>query len=108
MEFLKTLGIEGINPGTSTGRKHLESKETISSYTPTDGERIATVGVTTREQYDGLVEEAQNAYKTWSQMPAPQRGEIIRQIGQKLREYKEPLGKLVTYEMGKIYQEGLG
>ena len=108
MEFLKTLGIEGINPGTSTGRKHYESKETISSFTPSDGEKIATVGVTTREQYDQIVEEAQTAYKVWSQMPAPQRGEIVRQIGQKLREYKEPLGKLVTYEMGKIYQEGLG
>lgn len=108
MEFLKTLGIEGINPGTSTGRKHIESKETISSFTPTNGDKIATVGVTSREQYDHVVEEAQKAYEVWSNMPAPQRGEIVRQIGQKLREYKEPLGKLVTYEMGKIYQEGLG
>ena len=108
MEFLKTLGIEGINPGTSTGRKHIESKETISSFTPTNGDKIATVGVTSREQYDHVVEEAQKAYEVWSTMPAPQRGEIVRQIGQKLREYKEPLGKLVTYEMGKIYQEGLG
>ncbi len=108
MDFLKTLGIEGINPGTSTGQKHVESKETISSFTPTNGEKIATVGVTTREQYDQVVETAQEAYKTWGQMPAPQRGEIVRQIGQKLREYKEPLGKLVSYEMGKIYQEGLG
>jgi aldehyde dehydrogenase (NAD+) len=108
MEFLKTLGIEGINPGTSSGRKHIESKETISSFTPTNGEKIATVGVTSREQYDHVVEEAQKAFQIWSNMPAPQRGEIVRQIGQKLREYKEPLGKLVTYEMGKIYQEGLG
>jgi aldehyde dehydrogenase (NAD+) len=108
MEFLKTLGIEGINPGTSTGRKHHESKETISSFTPASGEKIATVGVTTRQQYDQVVEEAQKAFKVWREMPAPQRGEIVRQIGQKLREYKEPLGKLVTYEMGKIYQEGLG
>ena len=108
MEFLKALGIEGINPGTSTGRKHHESKNTISSFTPSTGEKIATVGVTTREQYDQVVEEAQKAFKVWREMPAPQRGEIVRQIGDKLREYKEPLGKLVTYEMGKIYQEGLG
>ncbi|HBX66702.1 MAG TPA: aldehyde dehydrogenase family protein, partial [Balneolaceae bacterium] len=108
MEFLKALGIEGINPGTSTGRKHHESKNTISSFTPTDGKKIATVGVTTREQYDSVVEEAQKAFEVWREMPAPQRGEIVRQIGDKLREFKEPLGKLVTYEMGKIYQEGLG
>jgi len=108
MEFLKALGIEGINPGTSTGRKHHESKNTISSFTPTDGKKIATVGVTTREQYDSVVEEAQKAFEVWREMPAPQRGEIVRQIGDKLREFKEPLGKLVTYEMGKTYQEGLG
>lgn len=108
MEFLKALGIEGINPGTSTGRKHFESKETLSSFTPSDGEKIATVGQTTREQYEYVVEEAQKAFEVWRVMPAPQRGEIVRQIGQKLREHKEPLGKLVTYEMGKIYQEGLG
>ena len=108
MEFLKTLGIEGINPGTSTGRKHLESKNTISSYTPIVGEKIADVGITTREQYDDVIKKAQEAFLIWRDRPAPRRGEIVRQIGQKLREYKEPLGKLVTYEMGKIYQEGLG
>jgi aldehyde dehydrogenase (NAD+) len=108
MEFLKTLGIEGINPGTSTGRKHQESKDTISSFTPTDGKKIATVGVTTREQYDQVVQAAEKAFKVWREMPAPQRGDIVRQIGDKLREFKEPLAKLVTYEMGKIYQEGLG
>ncbi|MEX0720283.1 MAG: aldehyde dehydrogenase family protein [Balneolaceae bacterium] len=108
MEFLKTLGIEGINPGTSTGRKHMESKNTISSFTPADGKKIADIGVTTREQYDQVVEKAEAAFLIWRDMPAPQRGEIVRQIGQKLREYKEPLGKLVTYEMGKINQEGLG
>lgn len=108
MEFLKTLGIEGINPGTSTGRRHLESKKTISSYTPIDGKKIADIGLTTREQYDEVVEKAQKAFLIWREIPAPRRGEIVRQIGDKLREYKEPLGKLVTYEMGKIYQEGLG
>ncbi|MEX2364070.1 MAG: aldehyde dehydrogenase family protein, partial [Balneolaceae bacterium] len=108
MEFLKTLGIEGINPGTSTGRSHMESKKTISSFTPTDGKKIADVGVTTREQYDQVVSKAEEAFLVWREMPAPQRGEIVRQIGQKLREYKEPLGKLVSYEMGKINQEGLG
>lgn len=108
MDFLKKLGIEGVNAGTSTGQKYLESKEVISSHTPVDGKKIANVSVTTREQYDEVVEAAQKAFSVWREMPAPQRGEIVRQIGQKLREYKEPLGKLVTYEMGKINQEGLG
>lgn len=108
MDFLKKLGIEGVNPGTSTGQKYLESKDVISSYTPVDGKKIANVSVTTKEQYEEVVATAQEAFKVWREVPAPQRGEIVRQIGEKLREYKEPLGKLVTYEMGKINQEGLG
>ncbi len=108
MDFLKKLGIEGVNAGTSTGQKHLESKEMISSFTPVDGKKIANVSVTTKEQYEEVVTKAEEAFKVWREMPAPQRGEIVRQIGDKLREYKEPLGKLVTYEMGKINQEGLG
>ncbi len=108
MDFLKKLGIEGVNAGTSTGQKYLESKEVVSSHTPVDGKKIANVSITTREQYDEVVATAQEAFKVWREVPAPQRGEIVRQIGEKLREYKEPLGKLVTYEMGKINQEGLG
>jgi len=108
MDFLKELGIEGINPGTSTGQKHFESSNHIVSETPVDGSPIAKVTVTTREQYDSVVQTAQEAFETWRMTPAPQRGEIVRQIGQRLRTYKEPLGKLVSYEMGKIYQEGLG
>ncbi len=108
MDFLKKLGIEGVNAGTSTGQEYLESKETISSHTPVDGKLIANVTTTTKEQYEQVVTASQDAFKIWREMPAPQRGEIVRQIGDKLREYKEPLGKLVTYEMGKIYQEGLG
>ncbi len=108
MDFLKKLGIEGVNAGTSTGLQNFESKEVIASHTPVDGKKIANVSITTREQYDQVVEKAQEAFLVWRAMPAPQRGEIVRQIGQKLREFKEPLGKLVTYEMGKIHQEGLG
>ncbi|MBO6573318.1 MAG: aldehyde dehydrogenase family protein [Balneola sp.] len=108
MDFLKKLGIEGVNAGTSTGRNYLESKNQITSYTPVDGKTIANVTTTTREQYEEVVQASQEAFKVWREMPAPQRGEIVRQIGDKLREFKEPLGKLVTYEMGKIYQEGLG
>ncbi len=108
MDFLRKLGIEGVNAGTSTGQKYLESKEAISSHTPVDGKKIANISVTSREQYDEVVATAEKAFLVWREMPAPQRGEIVRQIGQKLREFKEPLGKLVAYEMGKINQEGLG
>jgi aldehyde dehydrogenase (NAD+) len=108
MEFLKTLGIEGVNAGTSTGQTFYESNKHIISKTPIDGKPIAQVSVTTREQYEQVVEKAEQAFLEWREIPAPKRGEIVRQIGDKLREYKEPLGKLVTYEMGKIYQEGLG
>lgn len=108
MDFLKKLGIEGVNSGTSTGQKYLENNDVISSYTPVDGKKIANVSITSKEQYEEVVATAQEAYLIWRELPAPQRGEIVRQIGQKLREYKEPLGKLVAYEMGKINQEGLG
>lgn len=108
MDFLKKLGIEGVNAGTSTGQKYLESKEVLASHTPIDDKKIANVSITSREQYETVVATAQEAFNVWREMPAPQRGDIVRQIGQKLREYKEPLGKLVTYEMGKINQEGLG
>ena len=109
-DFLRTLGIKENNSGTSTGQKYLSdsSASEITSHTPSDGSEIASVSVTTREQYDEVVKKSEEAFKTWRMTPAPQRGEIVRQIGNKLREYKEPLGKLVSFEMGKIYQEGLG
>lgn len=108
MDFLRKLGIEGVNSGTSTGQKYLDNNDVISSNTPVDGKKIANVSVTSRDQYEEVVATAQEAYLVWRELPAPQRGEVVRQIGQKLREFKEPLGKLVTYEMGKIHQEGLG
>jgi len=109
-DFLRTLGIKENNNGTSTGQKWLtaDSAPDITSHTPSDGSVIASVSETTREQYDEVVEKSAEAFKAWRMMPAPERGEIVRQIGLKLRKYKEPLGKLVSYEMGKIYQEGLG
>src|SRR5699024_3793555 len=110
MEFLKTLNIEGTNLGTRTGQQALgtEGAEAISSRTPIDGSHIADVTITTRKEYNTVVETAQQAFKEWRMVPAPKRGEIVRQIGLELRNHKEDLGKLVSYEMGKIYQEGLG
>jgi aldehyde dehydrogenase (NAD+) len=108
-EMLKTLGIEKINHGATTGTKWFQTKgEIIESYSPADGSLIASVQQATTEDYEQIIEKAQEAFKTWRMIPAPKRGEIVRQMGDALRQYKEPLGKLVSYEMGKIYQEGLG
>lgn len=110
MDFLKNLGLKSTNAGTSTGQESWSSKNgaQLQSVTPTDGSPIAEVTQTTREDYDKVVKTAQEAFQEWRMTPAPQRGEIVRQIGLKLRKYKDDLGRLVSYEMGKIYQEGLG
>ena len=105
---LKELGIQDINNGTSTGSSSFGSGEIISSYSPVDGALIAKVNTTTKEDYEKVMEAATASFKTWRTKPAPLRGEIVRQFGEKLREKKEALGKLVSYEMGKSYQEGLG
>jgi aldehyde dehydrogenase (NAD+) len=109
-DFLSALSIKKENAGTSTGQKHFKTNTSnlITSHTPSNGSEIAGVYETTKNEYEAVVKASQDAFETWRVMPAPQRGEIVRQIGLKLREYKEPLGKLVSYEMGKIYQEGLG
>ncbi len=105
---LKQLGVKEINLGTSTGSNHFSNGELIASYSPVDGKLIGKVKTTSKEDFEKMMEAATAAFKTWRLMPAPQRGEIVRQFGNKLRELKEPLGKLVSYEMGKSYQEGLG
>ena len=102
------MGLKDINQGTSTGAENFGSGETIASYSPVDGLLIGKVTSTTKEDYERVMATAETAFKTWRLMPAPQRGEIVRQFGDRLREFKEPLGKLVSYEMGKSYQEGLG
>lgn len=105
---LEQLGIKEINDGTSTGSDTFASGELIPSASPADGALIANVRATTREDYEWAVTTASRAFVQWRSKPAPQRGEIVRQFGQRLRDLKEPLGKLVSYEMGKSYQEGLG
>ena len=107
-ETLKALGIESHNAGTSTGNEWFSSKDNIASFSPVDGSHIGSVSVTNSEQYEMVMSSASRAFKTWRTMPAPQRGEIVRQFGEQLRALKEPLGKLVSYEMGKSLQEGLG
>jgi len=107
-EALVQLGVQPVNDGTSTGTHWFSNGDNIESYSPVDGELIAKVKTTTKADYDVAMQAATKAFKTWRVMPAPQRGEIVRQFGDKLREKKEALGKLVSYEMGKSYQEGLG
>lgn len=105
---LKQLGVKDINEGSSTGLNNFASGDMIASYSPVDGELIGKVKTTTRADYEQVMDAATTAFKSWRTKPAPLRGEIVRQFGDKLRELKEPLGKLVSYEMGKSYQEGLG
>ena len=105
---LKQLGIKDINKGTSTGSNWFSKGGIIESYSPVDGALIGKVKVTTKEDYKKVMKTSTEAFKTWRTKPAPLRGEIVRQFGDKLRDHKEALGKLVSYEMGKSYQEGLG
>ena len=106
---LEKLGIENKNAGSSTGQNWLKSGgEVIQSYSPADGQLIASVESATAATYDEVVKKGQEAFNTWRMVPAPQRGEIVRQMGDELRKNKEHLGKLVSYEMGKSLQEGYG
>ena len=108
-EILSQLGIQEINNGASTGGKWFKTRgERIESHSPVDGRLIATVNAATEVDYEAVILKAQEAFKVWRTIPAPKRGEIVRQLAEKIRFYKEPLGKLVSYEMGKSLQEGLG
>ncbi len=110
MDFLKELGIKDKNFSASTGTEWNNTTDhgELKIYSPTNGEFIASVYQASEQDYDNLVKRASEAFLTWRKMPAPRRGEIVRQIGLKLREFKQPLGTLVSYEMGKSLQEGLG
>jgi aldehyde dehydrogenase (NAD+) len=106
---LKKLGIELTNAGACTGSEWMDTKgEETSSFSPIDGSLIAKVKNATLEDYEHLLAKAQDAYLKWRIVPAPKRGEVVRQIGEALREKKAELGYLVSLEMGKIYEEGLG
>lgn len=107
-EVLDLLQLKEENKGVAIGREWLESEKPCSSYSPVDGKLIANVGMADKSTYNKVIDRAQGAFKAWGLTPAPVRGEIVRQIGEKLRQNKVPLGKLVSYEMGKSYQEGLG
>lgn len=108
--LLEKLNLSAVNAGVCAGPEGWLRTDTapITSYNPATGEAIAQVLPADRAAYDAVVAHAQASFATWRNMPAPKRGEIIRQLGNLLREYKEPLGELVSLEMGKIRAEGLG
>lgn len=107
--ILGQFGIQENNNGASTGSNWLNTTgATISSVSPVDAQVIANVTMANADQYNQVIEKAQAAFVEWRKIPAPKRGEIVRQLAERIRFYKEPLGKLVSYEMGKSLQEGLG
>ncbi len=110
MDFLKELGIKEKNYAASTGTEWNSTTDQgeLKIYSPTNGEFIASVYQASEQDYENIIKKASEAFITWRKTPAPGRGEIVRQIGLKLREFKQPLGTLVSYEMGKSLQEGLG
>ena len=105
--FLSKLGIEDSNPGGFAG-EWVGSGDVLDICSPIDGEKIASVTQVTEAEYDGIVAKADAAFREWRKVPAPVRGEVMRQFGNKLREHKAELGRLVTLEMGKIAAEGEG
>jgi aldehyde dehydrogenase (NAD+) len=105
---LKTLGLKETNDGCSTGQNWFANGDVLESYSPVDGKLIGKVKTATKADYDKLIKTASEAFTYWRNIPAPKRGEYVRQFGDKLRAKKQPLGELVSYEMGKSLQEGLG
>ena len=109
MEILSSLNLDPVNQGVSTGLHWLSSSgKKLASYSPVDGKLIAEVESTDKKTYEDVLKTAEAAFVKWRLWPAPQRGEIIRQVGDALRQQKSALGHLVSYEMGKSLQEGLG
>ena len=108
-KVLKSLGIESLSYGASIGDQWIKTRgEKIASYSPVDGQMIGEVIIATSQDYNQCIEAGLKAFSYWKMTPAPQRGEIVRQFGEALRQKKEALGALVSYEMGKSFQEGLG
>lgn len=107
---LKNLGIEDVNPAFSTGQiwGASENAKVIDSYSPVNGKRIASVQVANQKEYELVIRKAEEAFAHWRRVPAPKRGDMVRQFGEALRAHKQDLGTLVSYEMGKSLQEGLG
>lgn len=109
-QTLSRLQINEVNPAYSTGSIWGEVNGTNAHtiYSPVDGKAIGKVNMAIGDDYNKAVDQAQQSFTAWRAVPAPRRGEIVRQVGNALREAKDDLGALVSYEMGKSLQEGLG
>src|ERR1043166_2096769 len=106
-DLLQKLGLKSENPGAFCG-EWLGSGKPLESISPNDGKVLGSVRTATPAEYETVIQRAQEAFQKWQLVPAPKRGEIIRQLGNALREAKEDLGRLVTLEAGKIIAEGQG
>ena len=107
-DIFDVLKIESVNPGAIAGNERYKSRNHITSTSPVNGLDLAQVSMTNKVQYGHVIKAAQEAFEHWKNVPAPKRGDIVRQFAAQLRELKEELGRLVSWEMGKSLQEGLG
>jgi len=110
MTFMKRLGLKDMNQGACTGLNWNSTQDqgTLDIVSPADGKKVASVYLASPADYDNIIDQAEKAFIQWRKVPAPQRGEVVRQIANALREYKTDLGTLVSCEMGKSLQEGFG
>lgn len=107
MEFLKELGIHAHNAGSSTGKNWFDNpNQTIESYSPVNGKKIAGISVTTKENYDQIIEKANQAWLVWRTWPAPKRGDIVRQVGEALREKNMPWEAWSVMKWEKVCRKG--
>src|SRR5687768_12143229 len=108
--LLKALGLDPSKPlkGAAHGATWMGSGPELTVRTPIDGSVLATVAEASPKDYDKVAARLHEAFRLWRQVPAPKRGELVRQWGNALREAKDPLGRLVSLEMGKSLQEGWG
>lgn len=109
--FLKELGIQEMNPGACAGPNDwsdTKGRDILNVITPIDSSIIARIALATEQDYEHVIKVAQQSFQEWRMIPSPKRGEIVREIAEELRRFKEPLGKLITLEMGKIIAEGMG
>jgi aldehyde dehydrogenase (NAD+) len=107
--LLNRLNVKANNLGGCAGTDDwVGGGKKLTSYSPATGEAIAEVELVNEANYDAIIDRSVTAFETWRTMPAPLRGQVVRDLGNRLRELREPLGELVTLEMGKIKAEGIG
>lgn len=107
-QTFEELGLTGENKGACTSSWLETSGQRLTSFNPTTGQGLADIICATEGDYDKIIEHTHKTFNAWRMAPAPQRGEVIRRLGEELRKYKEPLGRLISLEVGKIESEGLG